>query len=312
MDSQTLVWAKIRGLLFIIACSCSLPVTANAERVGYSFEGNFSSGGSTYNLFGVSVPSNAPITGTFTYDTTIVGIDWYDGTKAFRQDIQHGFTFNVLNPDTNSPLLQLVARQYQITVGNDYQPSNSPTPVDYMSVDYASYWNPPPSSITVNGAPYNGPIAALMASLSWDPTTFDDPDEPKLHRDLPHDMFYPFAGSVFSGSLTLFTVTSFSQIISPKGDYNYDGAVDMDDYLEWRNAFGGIGDDFSYADGNADGVVNGADYIVWRNAFAQASALAQDTSSVPEPSAFVLAADALLMFAGHCRGRYQCGLHAQD
>jgi len=48
----------------------STPVS-RAERVGYQFSGAFSGTGCCYTLFDVAgVPRTAPVTGTFSYDTT--------------------------------------------------------------------------------------------------------------------------------------------------------------------------------------------------------------------------------------------------
>ncbi|MEN1678962.1 MAG: hypothetical protein AAGJ46_05180 [Planctomycetota bacterium] len=74
------------------------------------------------------------------------------------------------------------------------------------------------------------------------------------------------------------------------GDYNFDGAVDVDDYQAWKDAFGSTED--LAADGNQDGVVDTADFTVWRDAFAAAEA-ASTRAAVPEPvgvGLFVVAA----------------------
>lgn len=58
------------------------------------------------------------------------------------------------------------------------------------------------------------------------------------------------------------------------GDYNRDGSVTMDDYSEWRHAYGTF--DSTLADGNGNGVVDAADYVIWRNQFTPMSVISGD------------------------------------
>ena len=46
------------------------------------------------------------------------------------------------------------------------------------------------------------------------------------------------------------------------GDYDHNGAVNLDDYVVWRADFGSTTK--LDADGNDDGVVDAADYVLWR------------------------------------------------
>jgi hypothetical protein len=46
------------------------------------------------------------------------------------------------------------------------------------------------------------------------------------------------------------------------GDYDFNSAVNADDFVSWRNGFGSSNS--SWADGNNDGQVNASDYVVWR------------------------------------------------
>jgi glucose/arabinose dehydrogenase len=87
------------------------------------------------------------------------------------------------------------------------------------------------------------------------------------------------------------------------GDYDGDGDVDDDDYLEWKNAFG---TNAALPDGNGDGVVDAADYTVWRNNFGASVhnlGAGGGSVSVPEPAAIVLLGSALALFL-LCRQRH--------
>src|SRR5882757_1680994 len=88
---------------------------ARGERVGYSFGGKFlqpvyPDGGpapTDYNVFGFHFPFDAPFSGAFSYDTGSRGVLPYPAEtdiKDFKQLIQGGFTFNVLNSDGVTPI----------------------------------------------------------------------------------------------------------------------------------------------------------------------------------------------------------------
>jgi hypothetical protein len=84
-------------------------------------------------------------------------------------------------------------------------------------------------------------------------------------------------------------------ISSPPGDYNRDGVVDAADYTVWRDTMGSTAD--LCADGDFSGVIDGSDYAVWTNNLAGPGApslAAIGSPSVPEPTAFALAATLLM------------------
>lgn len=284
-------------------------IQCRGERVGYSFEGAFIqpvwSGTGTppteYNIFGVAFPFEAPLAGTFSYDTTATGVVPFAGAKDFKQFIQGGFTFNVFSSIGGPRVLQLVANVYPIRVVNDYTPSGATVASDLLSVEFNTLSDPTLPRIIKNGSTYTK-ATIITAPLSWDWFTFNDLDEPKLRSELPHDNFFPFQGSIAAQGAATFVITSFSRISPCDGDYNIDGAVDGNDYLSWRKAFGQTSPDFSYADGNHDGIVDAADYIIWRSS-RNFAVTGIGSSLVPEPPAMFLTSASLLLLAGYKRRR---------
>jgi hypothetical protein len=109
------------------------------------------------------------------------------------------------------------------------------------------------------------------------------------------DPFFVVAGTFELASTSLDSVDAAVQWVDGQqealildGDYDFDGDVDTDDYVAWRQQFGStgpfpIGGD--YADGNSDGTVDAADYTVWRdNLPVEGSFSAVQVTAVPEPS----------------------------
>src|SRR4051794_1768830 len=103
------------AIVAIFASILVFPTGAAAERVGYRFTGEMTpplaipgfTPPDTYTLFKVKVPTNAPIAGTFSYDTTVGGIPGSDNAQVFRQSIAGGETFDVFG--SNGALLLHVA-----------------------------------------------------------------------------------------------------------------------------------------------------------------------------------------------------------
>ena len=81
------------------------------------------------------------------------------------------------------------------------------------------------------------------------------------------------------------------------GDYDKNGAVDINDFYVWRQTFGSS--DTLMADGNADGLVDAADFTVWRNGFGNSGdglgGLVDGLVAVPAPSARASAAVLMAM-----------------
>lgn len=72
------------------------------------------------------------------------------------------------------------------------------------------------------------------------------------------------------------------------GDYNGDGAVDVADYVVWRNTLGSTNN--LAADGSGNGIVDSADYDFWRQRFGtSAGAGAENPLAIPEPATVCLA-----------------------
>jgi hypothetical protein len=190
-----------------------LPVRlACCEFVRFDFAGIFSGGATgTYSLFGMAVPRNAVVRGSFRYDTESSGSTIDAGTKAFHLTRPGGFTLDIHNG-----AIRLSASEYSVTVANDF--GGTPTALDLFSVDYDSRWSPPPTPLIVNDVPWSGSTAFLKVSLSWPSTTFIDADEPKLTSTRP---LTPSPGvTAFVGSSPtprMFTVDSISTV-TPEPD----------------------------------------------------------------------------------------------
>src|SRR5689334_12681124 len=97
MNSSMPVQLRAFTVLMILSAA-SLTTVTKAERVGYRFNGHMTpplivGGGvlpDNYKIFNVDVPLDAPITGTFSYDTTISGANVGNNSEAFPQGIQGG------------------------------------------------------------------------------------------------------------------------------------------------------------------------------------------------------------------------------
>jgi hypothetical protein len=153
----------------------------------------------------------------------------------------------------------------------------------------AMYVTLPPSSSSNGVSLYVGDWDDLILEFPFDgfPTSVADA------QNLTLDVFRNPPGA----SLTIKSITTAATPLA--GDYNRDGAVDLDDYTEWRRFFGistrnGIHFAIASADGNADGRVSAADYMIWRKALSGGSPAAARGAGVPEPGAFSMLAVASL------------------
>jgi len=97
-----------------------------------------------------------------------------------------------------------------------------------------------------------------------------------------------------------------SNLGSAPGDYNRDGAIDMQDYARWRYEYGNALTPGNGADGDGNGVVNASDYAIWRENLPPPGAVhLLETASpvaVPEPCcAWLLACVWLVATSGSRR-----------
>jgi hypothetical protein len=256
------------------------------ERVGYSFTGTLT-GTTSVSLFGYNVPRPSPIVGTFSFDTTVPGVDGATGVRTYHQLIQGGYTL-----DINNGQVQLSANDYTITVSNNTGANQT----DSFTIDY-NYPTLTSTRILEHNTPWSGTRAFIKLQMTWPGTTFTDPDEPKLTADrppTPNPTFTAFVGS--SPAPVLFTPTPNSiSVISPQaGDYNYDGKFDYSDYIEWRKIFDGPQAP-TFSENN--GIDDLADYVVWRKAQSASAAELSLAAIVPEPASLLLIGAGIALFA---------------
>jgi hypothetical protein len=225
----------------------------------------------------------------------------FPGSKDFKQTIHGGFTFNVFDSPGGQRVLKVVANTYTMRATNDFTPYGAPVASDLLSVEFNTLLDRKLQPLLVNDATYpNSMRPTISLPVSWDWTTFTDPDEPKLHGDLPLTIF-PFQGTIQAQGVASFAIQSISRLPDLPGDYNLDAQFDNDDHFEWRKAFGTT---FPYADGNRDGIVDAGDYVEWRAALSRAASSANLTA-VPEPAIcpFIFA---LVFFFAFQRRRLSC------
>lgn len=87
-----------------------------------------------------------------------------------------------------------------------------------------------------------------------------------------------------------------------RGDYDFNGTVDNDDYTLWASQYGATAPqpvNLGEADGNGDGLINAADYTIWRDATPETQASVR----VPEPTGVVIIVSLLALFSSQRSGR---------
>ena len=90
-----------------------------------------------------------------------------------------------------------------------------------------------------------------------------------------------------------FNYGAYASIEFLEADFDSDGDVDGDDFLEWQSNFGSSGNaPWESGDGDGDGDTDGDDFLVWQSQFGMTlddlGAAGNAAGAVPEPSACVL------------------------
>jgi hypothetical protein len=274
-------WPKTSSPFAIALCAVvfALPSESFAARVGYRFEGAFLNSSNPLELFGRSVSGDARIVGTFSYDVPVPGVDAEPGIRNFPQAVWGGLSLMISDEISE---VWLSASEFVIAVGNDFE-FDPPDQVDLFGISFERSGTSTNPVLFVNENPWSG-AAVFAIELTWPPETFIEPDEPKLTTTRP--ITPDFSGIGFVGNTAIihtFLITSISAIEPVPGDYNRNGVVDSHDYIEWKRAFGGSDEGYSYADGNSNQVVDAADYVVWRQNLNGAPPAHVEAESVPEP-----------------------------
>ncbi len=87
-------------------------------------------------------------------------------------------------------------------------------------------------------------------------------------------------------------VTIGAILVAPEisADFDRDGDVDGDDFLQWQIGFGtASGASRSDGDADGDGDIDGDDFLAWQLAYSAATNPSGQARTVPEPSAWALA-----------------------
>jgi hypothetical protein len=132
-----------------------------------------------------------------------------------------------------------------------------------------------------------GPVSVDLASLGFSPQ-----DRVRVRDLWSHTEVAVTQGS-FSDGIAAHGAGLY--LIRPylEGDYNGNGVVDAADYTVWRNTLGSQVAPYTGADFNGDGFVRSNDYFGWSSNYGEIFSAA---AAVPEPSCFLLALSALVLF----------------
>lgn len=89
-----------------------------------------------------------------------------------------------------------------------------------------------------------------------------------------------------------------------RGDYNFNGGVDADDFALWLSQYGASTPapvDIGEADGNYDGLVDALDYAIWRENATLAPTPRLSALGIPEPTAAGMLATVCLLLPRRAR-----------
>jgi hypothetical protein len=143
-----------------------------------------------------------------------------------------------------------------------------------------------------------GPPAVIDFRQSGDPHPANDfdPNTPAPQPDLVESS----QGVPYGSKLT----TTLGAPNYMTGDYNGNGVIDAADFTVWRDSLDQTGTESNHpaADANHDFLVNTLDYDTWKTRFgtqAPSGMGASSSTAVPEPSAMLLAAMAMLLVAAN-------------
>ncbi len=294
-NSSRAINAHLRGYVCILRILCALcgsTVLAGACSAAdirtWAFEATIvSNDDPLFEAAGVRIGD--PVRGTFSVDHSLAAdpngdLDFasYTHPPAFQ-----GIQLAIENPRTETRL--------------EYDP---------LIFHRSQYWVEVTTSDVANDVDHESWISFYQTPVPPDPDWFDfivmNFVRPGLATDLslPTEFSlddWPLAFIWLWADVALDGITAEIHTITPllPGDFNFDAAVDAQDYASWRSAYGITG--FSDADANRDGTVDAADYVVWRNGVGTIHA--ESLVNVPEPATLVMLCLGLWPMIICCRWR---------
>lgn len=261
-----------------------MTIESRGGQIAVQFQGTASE--SFSDPFGRPIPSGAPVSGRFVYESTSVATHPSEGCdcRGYRQQIVNGFTAEFGG-------VTLRADDYIVEVANDVE--FGPDEVyDYLTVRWDSGASPLLAlPLLVDGVPYSEGL--FSASFNGFSDLFESPALPSELNlaDFVFPSFFNPLGDyqpVVGDVDVLFDVESAAPTTHRGGDFNFDNVVNGTDLLKWQSVYS-----------------EAAGLSAWRASFAQMSGPAVESHAaiVPEPFGSWIAYAALLALEWRSRSR---------
>jgi PEP-CTERM motif-containing protein len=269
--------------LFTLFALAATPARANLFSLQSSGTISFNSSGDS------TIPADTPWSFELVYDTAAPDLDTEFGGPP---DPTFGVFANTSAPPAMT-FFHYKAGSYEVTL-------DDPT-------DFGTFSNIHITFTTVNAIDINISAPTLFPHLAggavsfhadfnaFSPTPIFSSDALPTNTAISPASFGESAVTLqpTSGVITGSTITTFTIIPVPPGDYNFDGTVNAADYTLWRDTLGSTTDLQANGDNTAASanVIDQADYLFWQSHFgiAGSGAGGAANTAVPEPSTLLLA-----------------------